>query len=133
MNLQIRQKLIIDTEAALWVGLDASLDLCSEGYNIVVGQRDRVILGDLFVVDAGAMHRIGVLDEYSLHCVSSVQYHNGESGYIPTNLQLRVKIEACMVAGHDIAIDPAVVCSCYEVLQRVLRGSPDRDGLIIFV
>lgn len=38
-----------------------------------------------------------------------------------------------MVAGHDIAIDPAVVWSSDEVLQGVLRRSPDRNGLIVFV
>jgi hypothetical protein len=64
-------------------------------YNIVVGQGHRVILGYLFIVDAGAMHGIGVLDEYSLYYVSSVQYQNGESRCIPTILQIRVKIEAC--------------------------------------
>ena len=77
--------------------------------NVVVGQGDGVVLGNLFVVDAGTMHGFGVLDEYCLHYVSSVQYHNGKSGCIPTNLQTRVELEACMVAGHNIAIDPAVV------------------------
>lgn len=72
MNLQIWQYLIIHTEAAFWVCLDASLDLCTERYNVVVGQGDGVVLGDLFVIDTGTMHGLGVLDEYSLYNVSSV-------------------------------------------------------------
>lgn len=38
-----------------------------------------------------------------------------------------------MIAGHDIAVDPAVVCRCEEVLLGVLRRSPDRDGLMVLV
>ena len=38
-----------------------------------------------------------------------------------------------MVAGYDIAVDPAVVCSGEQVLRGVLRSSSDLDGLIVLM
>lgn len=43
------------------------------------------MLGNLFIVDAGTMHGVGVLNKYRLHYVNLVSYHSGKRVVVYSN------------------------------------------------
>lgn len=129
VSIPIRLYLIVHAEAALGKHLESSADICTKRNNIVIGQRDRVVPGNLVIINTSAVHGCTVLDKDCLLRVSFDRRMEVWFKYI----DFGVKLHACMVAGHDSTVDPTIICSGNEVLRVTLGCSPDLDGVIVLV